>query len=204
MEIEIKLAPVTQAQFSALLADPAVAPYLSLTPETFSMEAVYYDDAPGNLAQRKMTLRLRKENGRSVCTFKAPAEGDFARTEVECEAASVEEGVEILLAEGRLPFSAAALLSRMMLRPTCGARFTRAAVTLVREEFACILSYDSGELFAGERRAPIAECEAELAAGTVEELEAFFLPLAEKYGLSVCRQSKHARARALMESRQEP
>ena len=54
-------------------------------------------------------------------------------------------------------------------------------------------------MFAGDRTAPIAECEAELAAGTQAQLEAFFLPLAEKYGLPVCKQSKHARARALME-----
>ncbi len=199
MEIEIKLSPVTQAQFSALLADPAVAPYLSLAEETFHMEATYYDDLPGNLSQRKMTLRLRRENGKGVCTFKAPAQGDYARLEVECEADTVEEGVQTLLDEGKLPFAAAALLSRMMLVPTCGARFTRVARTLVREDFACILSYDSGELFAGDRTAPIAECEAELAAGAPEQLEGFFLPLAEKYGLPVCHQSKHARARALME-----
>lgn len=199
MEIEIKLAPVTQAQFAGLLADPAVAPCLGQGEEVTRMEAVYYDDIPGNLSQRKMTLRLRKENGKGVCTFKAPAQGEFARTEVECEAETVEEGVQKLLAEGALPFPAAALLSRMMLVPQCGARFTRIAVPLVQADFACILSYDSGELFAGHRTAPIAECEAELAAGTAAQLEAFFLPLAEKHGLPVCKQSKHARARALMQ-----
>lgn len=198
MEIEIKLSPVTQTQFSALLADPAVAPFLSRAEETIHMEATYYDDIPGNLAQRKMTLRLRKENGKGVCTFKAPAEGEFARLEVECEADIMEEGVQILLDAGKLPFPAAALLSRMMLAPRCGARFTRRAVRLEQAGFACILSYDSGQLFAGDRSAPIAECEAELAEGTPAQLEGFFLPLAEKYGLPVCRKSKHARARALM------
>ena len=203
MEIEIKLAPVTEAQFNSLLEDPAVAAQLLLEEEVTRMEATYYDDIPGNLSQRKMTLRLRKENGKGICTFKAPAEGDFARMEVECEADTVEEGVQILLAEGKLPFPAAALLSRMMLVPTCGARFTRRAVRLEQEDFACILSYDSGELFAGEHTAPIAECEAELAAGTAAQLEAFFLPLAEKYCLPVCSKSKHARARELMEVQQE-
>lgn len=197
MEIEIKLSPVTQTQFSALLADPAVAPFLSLTEETFRMEATYYDDIPGNLAQRKMTLRLRRENGKGICTFKAPAEGTFTRTEAECPAETVEEGVQTLLAQGALPFAAAALLSRMMLVPTCGARFTRVAYTLMQPDFACVLSYDRGELFAGARTAPICECEAELLSGTAAQLEAFFLPLAEKYGLPVCKQSKHARAQAL-------
>lgn len=199
MEIEIKLAPVTEAQFHSLLADPAVASMRQSGEEAIRMEATYYDDIPGNLARQKMTLRLRKENGRGICTFKAPAQGEFARMEVECEADTVEEGVQTLLAAGKLPFSAAALLSRMMPVPTCGARFTRRAVRLEQEGFACILSYDSGELFAGENAAPIAECEAELAEGTAAQLEAFFLPLAEKYGLPVCRKSKHARARALME-----
>ena len=200
MEIEIKLAPVTEAQFSALLEDPAVAPYLSLEAETFCMEATYYDDIPGNLAQRHMTLRLRRENSKSICTFKAPAGEGFARLEVECEADTVEQGVQTLLAQGSLPFPAAALLSRMMLLPTCGARFTRVAKTLAQGDFACILSYDRGELFAGERTEPIAECEAELVSGTAAQLEAFFLPLAEKYGLPVCHRSKHARAKALMDA----
>lgn len=199
MEIEIKLAPVSEAQFAQMLADPAVAPHLSMGEEVMQMEATYYDDIPGNLAQRKMTLRLRKENGKSVCTFKAPAEGDFARLEVECEAETVEEGVQKLLNAGKLPFPASALLSRMMLVPCCGARFSRLAMQVVQADFVCTLSYDRGELFAGDRTAPIAECEAELVAGTSEQLEAFFLPLAEKYGLPVCKQSKHARARALME-----
>ena len=199
MEIEIKLSPVTQAQFSALLSDPAVAPHLSLEPEITHMEAIYYDDIPGNLAQRKMTLRLRRENGVGICTFKAPAQGEFARLEVECPAETVEQGVQTLLEQGKLPFPAAALLSRMMLVPTCGARFTRVAHTLMQGDFACILSYDCGELFAGERTAPIAECEAELAAGTAQQLEAFFLPLAQQHGLPVCHQSKHARAKVLMQ-----
>lgn len=197
MEIEIKLSPVTETQFSALLADPAVVPFLSLTEETFRMEATYYDDLPGNLAQRRMTLRFRRENGKGVCTFKAPAAGEFTRTEVECEAETAEEGIQKLLAEGALPFPAAALLSRMIPVPTCGARFTRVAYTLMQPDFACILSYDRGELFAGERTAPICECEAELVSGSAAQLEAFFLPLAEKYGLPVCKQSKHARAQAL-------
>lgn len=199
MEIEIKLSPVTQAQFSALLRDPAVAPHLSLEPELTHMEATYYDDAVGNLAQRKMTLRLRRENGVGVCTFKVPAQGEFARLEVECPAETVEAGVQTLLEQGKLPFPASALLSRMMLRPTCGARFTRIAHTLTQGDFACVLSYDCGELFAGERTAPIAECEAELVSGTAQQLEAFFLPLAAKHGLPVCHQSKHARAKALMQ-----
>lgn len=203
MEIEIKLAPVTEEQFNCLLADPALAELLRSEEEIIQMEATYYDDIPGNLSQRKMTLRLRKENGKGICTFKAPAQGDFARMEVECEADTVEDGVQTLLAEGKLPFPAAALLSRMMLMPTCGARFTRRAVRLEQDGFACILSYDSGELFAGENTAPIAECEAELAEGTAAQLEQFFLPLAEKYGLPVCHKSKHARARALMEVQQE-
>ena len=199
MEIEIKLAPVTEAQFAQLLADPAVTPYLGLGGEVVRMEATYYDDIPGNLAQRKMTLRLRKEGDKSICTFKAPAEGAFARLEVECEAETVEEGVQKLLAQGKLPFPAAALLSRMMLMPQCGARFIRLAVPLAQGDFACTISYDCGQLFAGQRTAPIAECEAELTSGTPEQLEAFFLPLAEKYGLPVCKQSKHARAKALLE-----
>jgi inorganic triphosphatase YgiF len=62
MEIEIKLAPVTEAQFAQMLADLAVAPHLSMGEEVTQMEATYYDDIPGNLAQRKMTLRLRKDD----------------------------------------------------------------------------------------------------------------------------------------------
>lgn len=197
MEIEIKLAPVTEAQFLALLADPAVAALRVPGEEITEMEATYYDDAPGNLAQRSYTLRLRRENGRGVCTVKAPAEGEFARLEAECAADSVEEGICILLEQGKLPMPAAMVLSRMLPVPTCGARFTRRAIRLQQAGFACILSYDQGHLFAGERTAPLAECEAELTEGTAEALQAFFLPLAERHGLPVCRASKHARAMAL-------
>lgn len=196
LETEIKLSPVTETQAAALLADAGTAPFLS--PETqIRMETVYYDDAPGNLAAQHMTLRLRRENGRGVCTFKAPAAAAFSRLELEAEAETIESGIAALLAAGRLPFSAAALLSRMQVFPTCGARFLRRSRRFSRDGFSCVLSYDIGRVFAGEHSAPLAELEAELEQGTPQELTGWFLPLAAQYGLSVCSVSKHARALAL-------
>ena len=197
MEIEIKLSPVTQAQFSALLSDPAVAPHLSLEPEITHMEAIYYDDIPGNLAQRKMTLRLRRENGVGICTFKAPAQGEFARLEVECPAETVEQGVQTLLEQGKLPFPAAALLSRMMLVPTCGARFVRRENRVTMEDVVFLLSWDQGELYAGDNTAPLSEIELEFCSGSVEALVREARRLMEVYGLPFCKDSKQKRAAAL-------
>lgn len=193
METEIKLSPVAPAQVQALLTDPAVAPFLGAE-QAVQMHTIYYDDPADNLAQGHCTLRLRRENQRSVCTFKAPAEGKFSRLEVEAEADTIEAGVQALLRTGALPFFAAALLSRMQVVPTCGARFVRQAWRFSRGDFSCILSYDSGVLYAGTDTAPIREMEAELEAGTPALLTEFFLPLAERYALPLCHTSKHARA----------
>ena len=65
MEIEIKYAPVSYAQFVAIADD------LGLTDEEIiRMSADYFDTADGFLSENKISLRRRTENDISVYTMK--------------------------------------------------------------------------------------------------------------------------------------
>ena len=39
--------------------------------EEIAMETTYYDTPSGSLSRKKLTLRLRRENGKTVCTCKS-------------------------------------------------------------------------------------------------------------------------------------
>ena len=61
------------------------------------METTYFDTPARTLSTRKMTLRLRRENGVSICTLKTPLP-DGSRGEWECESADIHSGIAALLA----------------------------------------------------------------------------------------------------------
>lgn len=164
--------------------------------QSISMETTYYDTPDNDLAALRYTLRRRFENGVSVCTVKTPA-GDAGRGEWEVNCDTIEAAIEKLCKLGA-PENLIALTQKG-LKPVCGARFTRQALTVEIPGGAAELALDKGVLFAGDRELPICEVEVELKAGSAEAVTLFAGLLAQKYQLQPEKKSKFQRAKALGE-----
>lgn len=199
MEIEVKFSPVDERCFRAMLADRALsrptAPLLRL-----KMKTIYYDDPARILSTHGWTLRLRRENGRGVCTFKGRASG-LSRLELETAAETVEEGARQLALLPELPPQARTALAAERFSPICGASFVRQVQKRQTEELTFFLSWDEGWLFRGEHSAPFTEAELELCSGTEQALSALAEKYRRRFGLAVCSRSKQQRAMALEEER---
>ena len=78
--------------------------------------------------------------------------------------------------------------------PTCGAQFTRKALTLAAGEGTVELALDSGVLLGGGRELPFAEVEVELKQGRDEDAVTFAQALAARFGLTQEPKSKLCRA----------
>lgn len=159
-----------------------------------AMETTYFDTPDGKLSQRKMTLRLRKENQQTICTLKTPLP-QGGRGEWECEADDIALGLAQLMASGA-PAEAAALASGGLI-PVCGARFTRMVTILPTNDGTAELALDSGVLLGGQREIPLCELEVELKTGSDQATLALAAQLAEAYGLQAEKKSKFRRALGL-------
>ena len=157
--------------------------------ETITMETTYYDTPELVLSQQGLTLRLRLENGRSVCTLKLP--GGTGHEEFEVEAEDICQALPVLSAQSRQD------LPQTELIPVCGARFTRRAKLLQLADCAVELALDSGFLLGGNATAPLCEVEVELKSGSDTAAAAFAGELAAKYGLAPEPRSKYRRAKQL-------
>ena len=161
---------------------------------TICMETSYYDTPDGALAARKITLRRRMENGVSVCTVKTPLD-THGRGEWETQCPEIDMAIGELCKLGApevlLHLTAGGLVN------TCGAAFTRHALTLTVPGAVIEVAVDRGRLFAGHREAPICEVEAELKEGSEEALLRWAEEFARHYHLSPEPKSKFARASAL-------
>ena len=185
-EFELKYA-ATPVQQEAILKD--LGGFAPIT-----METTYYDTADGALADRRITLRRRLENGVSVCTVKTP-ETDNVRGEWETECEDIRSAIPVLCKLGcpiDLP-----MLARDGLVQICGARFNRLAKTVELANSEVEIAVDRGVLFGGSREADLCEVEVELKSGSREEAEVYATALAEKYGLVPEAKSKFRRALAL-------
>lgn len=192
MEIEIKLGPLTAPQAEALFADtrrlPADGPV-----RTVRMQTAYFDTPEGHFARARQTLRLRQEDDRRICTFKTALHG-LSRLELECEADTIQKGAVLLAADPQMPGDARQALLGGVFLPVCGARFTRRTRPCRTPAAVFELCLDEGELFRGDRTAPLREIELELTEGEPEELERLAAVLTEAYGVPVCNASKQQRA----------
>ncbi len=180
LEFKYTATPEIQAQLAARFIDL----------QLIRMQTTYYDTSDGRLAAARCTLRLRQENGRSVCTLKSPLP-DGSRAEWEQEAATLEEGLQ------KIP--QAAHLADLELIPVCGARFTRLACTVSTGDGSAELALDRGILTGGGKEIPLCEVEIEYKSGSEAAAGAFALRLAAEYGLQPEEKSKFARAMALAE-----
>ena len=160
--------------------------------ETADYETIYFDLGE-ELSARCFMFRARKRGGAAaVYTVKTPGEG-YCRGEWECEAASPEEAAKKLAALG----APREIAERPAYPVTCGARFTRTAITICREGSVIELAFDLGELTAPGASAPVCELELELKSGPLAPMTALLGEIMQKYGLRELNKSKYARARAL-------
>lgn len=206
MELEIKLSPVTASQGSRVFGDGEIAPFLGEAVRR-DMESVYYGDDKGVLRRRGCALRLRRENGRPVVCLKIRSgQSGMAevRQEYEVEAESIGEGVKRLLElDGMSSEGAEALGEAGGLFPVCGNSFTRTEAEYSKGGLVFVLSYDVGEYFRGDIRAPLGELELELKEGDPSELNALCERLMERHDLTLCHTSKYQRAMELGEDENE-
>ena len=155
------------------------------------METTYYDAPDGIFSRLHWTLRRRMENGVSVCTLKSNL-SDGSRGEWEVEWGDILSAVPRLIAMGAP--KELEEYTRDGVSPTCGARFTRKALTLAAGAGTVELALDQGQLLGGGQELPFAEVEVELKQGRDEDAVAFALTLASRFGLTQEPKSKLRRA----------
>ena len=156
-----------------------------------SMETTYYDAPDGIFSRLRWTLRRRMENGVSVCTLKSSL-SDGSRGEWETECGDILSAVPRLIALGAP--KELETYTRDGVSPTCGARFTRKALTLAAGTGTVELALDQGVLLGGGKELPFAEVEVELKQGRDEDAVAFAQALAARFGLTQEPKSKLRRA----------
>lgn len=155
------------------------------------METAYFDTPGGALAQRRMTLRLRRENEETVCTLKTPLP-DGSRGEWECPAPDIQSGIAQLLALGA-PAELKALTAGGLVT-VCGASFTRLAAQVPTADGMAELAIDSGILLGGGREMPLCEVEIEHKSGSDQATLALAQAIAARFGLMPEEKSKFRRA----------
>ena len=194
-ELEIKYAVGDIQLLDCILCDRDIRERMTEYFRYIRMETTYYDTQSGALAEKKQALRLRKEDERSVITFKTAGEG-YARGEWEVEGEYLDEAADVLCAQGA-PQELKEVMEQGVI-PMCGAKFTRIEAKLSLDDGCrCVLSGDIGELFAEGKSEPLCEMEFELTSGEEEQMLAFARMIAERYHLNEEAKSKFARARAL-------
>lgn len=155
--------------------------------QVIQMQTTYYDTPQGCLAEKKYTLRLRKENDLRVCTLKTPG-GEQGRGEFEVLQPDIKKALPELckLSGEKIPGG--------NLMEVCGAKFTRYAKEVTLSDCSLELAADEGVLTGGGKELPFCEIEVELKAGSRESVIGFARRLAESYGLQEEEKSKFKRA----------
>ena len=159
-----------------------------------AMETTYYDTPDRALSDRRITLRRRLENGRSVCTLKTPTDG-VGRGEWEVEREEITQAIDELCKLSQWDGLPDLLTSG--LEPVCGACFTRQAKTIDLEGGSVELALDQGILLGGGRELPLCEVEVELKSGSEDAAVDFAKALSREFGLKQEKKSKFRRALAL-------
>ena len=185
-EFELKYTATAEAQ--AAIRD-AYGPW-----QQFQMETTYFDTPDSALSAHRMTLRLRKENGETVCTLKTPML-DGSRGEWECPANDISSGIQALIAMGAPQILAELTIHGVI--PCCGARFTRFAAQVATADGVAELALDRGSLIGGGREIPLCEVEIEGKTGTDAATAAFAYDLALQHALTEEPKSKFQQAMRL-------
>jgi triphosphatase len=162
------------------------------------LESIYFDTEDGDLERERIALRVRQVDGGCVQGVKwdmASDAGAFEREEREVESPSGEPDLALFGA------ATARALARIVGGKSVGARFgsdiRRMTRTITFKEARLEIAFDSGFLFAGERREPVREIEVEQKSGPPAALFVFGLALIEALPVRISVESKAARASRL-------
>ncbi|WP_336950850.1 CHAD domain-containing protein [Sphingobium aromaticivastans] len=164
VELKLELAPDAAEAFGRLAFLPADS-------DVAQLHAIYFDTAGRDLAERGISLRIRRSQGERVQTVKADGEGGaglFARAEWEMP---VADDVPVL--DARTPV--AALLGEAVhaIEPAFHVDVERRKWIVEQDGAAIELVLDRGQAIAGDRQAPICELELELKSGAPDALFLF-------------------------------
>ena len=208
MEREYKWMLAGRPTFDALIGSAMVEQAI-LGQYEIHMQAIYYDTEDRLVAGCGGALRLRRENGTSVCCLKLDEQGQGAwkaRKEYEVRAQDIEGGLAGLASMvGKEGAHALCLsLKGRQLMETCRTDFVRSAchLRISMPSGACEgeLAFDFGEMACGARSAPLCELEFEHIAGDEQPFHDFAEALAEAFCLMPQPLSKMARAMGLSDA----
>lgn len=197
-ELELKLQVREEACWGTLLADGFLQ-QMAVAPDwqRDRLQAVYYDTADGSLRKKRLTYRIRQEEGQWVATVKGGgnvAGGLHQRQEwnVPVDGPAVDFAVFNNSPAGVLLREAA---GDAPLVPLCSTVFERHTLYIERPGHTGIeVAADRGEIVAGGKRAPILELELELKNGQPAELLRLGAELVRRYPLVLESSSKYHRA----------
>jgi inorganic triphosphatase YgiF len=168
-------------------------------PKWRKLRTVYFDSEVGDLSRARVALRMRRVSGRWIQSLKRAAREDrsaFEREETEVAAPSGEP--DIALFGDSIAREIADLTGAKPLGPRFGSEIRRATRTIEANGATIEVAFDAGFVFAGERRAPVAEIELELKSGAPATLIDLGLALVEAFPVRLGFASKAERAHALM------
>ena len=186
------------------------------------MKAIYYDTVDRALRERKLTYRIRKEGGLNILTIKygrGSDKGDkglHKREEINIRVPDDfidKPGIDVLddtpvykefdkAVGGQYSDDMGIMLPLKPLVPVMTMDFLRKEVKVhFGTESSAILSFDEGNICAGNRKTAISEVEIELFEGNEEDLTAFGEKISQKYGLEPLNKSKYARGLKLLEEK---
>ena len=220
MEIELKYSSDRKTGLRIL---KELAERYSVEIREIPMDAKYYDTEDLSLLDKRLTYRIRQEGEESVLTIKYGKGSDKAkaglhrRGEINIPVFNdfIEKpGIDVLedtpiykeidkAVGGQYSDDLGVMLPRKPLLIRMEMKFLRREITVPvseDEKSTAILSYDEGEILAGGKTTAISEVEIELSEGNEEDLKAFGMDLAEKYGLLPLNKSKYARGLKLLDA----
>ncbi len=205
MEIEMKYLIRDREQADEILNDPIVKSVEDEGSfETIDMYAVYYDTPDRKLTEAGIAVRVRREGEYYVATVKDKGnsiEGMHQRKEINVrlsDEALIKEPDVTIFSESDAYEQLVEIAGKDKLVPVLSMIFERREVRVDTGDAISMLSFDDGEIKAGNKAIPIMEMEIELYSGSVEALRDYGEEIAEKFDLVPEDRSKFARGYALL------
>jgi len=196
MEIELKLL-LAPADLGALPGHPRVREHARVARRTVRLHSVYFDTPLGDLRERGLALRVRREGGRWLQTLKGPGEavaGMHARGEFEWRVPGEAPVVELLANTPHAKLFGKRRV-REALAPVFATEFRRRVIELVfADGTEAELCLDAGEIRAGTAVEAISEAEIEIVKGDPRTLIGFAIGLSESVSFRLGHASKAERA----------
>jgi inorganic triphosphatase YgiF len=131
-----------------------------------AVKSVYFDTEGLDLMRRRIALRMRRMEGRCIVGVKKGLHSDqshFERNEVEAPSPTPE--LDLSLLDKETAGELRSVIGEKALAPQFGSDIRRTLKTVRLHGAEIEVAFDSGFLFAGERREPTYEIELELKSG---------------------------------------